>query len=62
MEITIFNYLKMENKNIVYTRKEFNELLRKEFIPYLIEEGLQSHIDFFNHCGMFHKWTSFFYW
>ena len=50
----------MENI-IVTTRKEFQELLRGEFIPYLNGNGMSCFILGFQKDGMFHKWTMFFY-
>lgn len=41
-------------------RKEFIELLREEFIPYLLNNDMKSYILAFQK-DMFSKWTAFFY-
>jgi hypothetical protein len=46
---------------IVNTRKEFQELLRSDFIPWLNENGFSKEISHYQKDGMFHKWTSYFY-
>jgi hypothetical protein len=51
----------MEIKVIVNTRKEFQELLRSDFIPYLVSNGFAKDIPFYQSQGMFSKWTSYFY-
>jgi hypothetical protein len=45
----------------VKTRKEFQELLRNEFIPYMNNNGMSQFLIDFQKAGMFHKWTMFFY-
>ena len=51
----------MKDTVIVNTRKEFQELLRKEFIPYLTSNNMSCSLPEFQSLGMFHKWTMFFY-
>ena len=51
----------MENRITVSTRKEFQQLLRSRFIPYLTINEMSSFIPLFQKDGMFHKWTMFFY-
>ena len=47
---------------IVNTRKEFNELIRTDFIPYLNENGFtKKDIQFYKNSGMFSNWTEYFY-
>jgi hypothetical protein len=46
---------------IVNTRKEFHDLLRNDFIPHLVSNGLGKDIEFYQSCGMFNKWTMYFY-
>lgn len=43
---------------IVKTRDEFRELLKTEFIPYMIKNNLNQFID---NKDMFYKWDAFFY-
>jgi len=50
----------MVNDVIVNTRKEFQELLRSGFIPYLLSNGFGGDIAFYQSQGMFSKWTMFF--
>jgi hypothetical protein len=43
-------------------REEFIELLRNEFIPYLVRNNnMKSDIPLYQKDGMFNKWTLFFY-
>jgi hypothetical protein len=42
---------------IVKTRDEFRELLKTEFIPYMIKNNLNQFID---NKDMFYKWDAFF--
>ena len=53
--------LKRNMDIIVNTRKEFQELLRSDFIPYLVSNGFGGDIAFYQSQGMFNKWTSYFY-
>ena len=51
-----------EVKETVTSRGEFQKKIREEFIPFLNETGLNSHIKYFQADGMFNKWTEYFYW
>jgi len=53
--------IKQMDNIIVKTRKEFQELLRNDFIPYINDNGMSSFLPGFQKDGMFHKWTMFFY-
>lgn len=43
-------------------RPKFIELIREEFIPYLLKNDMKSHILSYQKDGMVNKWTMFFYY